>query len=215
MAKYCFWITTSPGSVPCLYTRNTCEGQAGCLACLLTFRSISTTRYEAWTTSLRRSSAPIVCVKSTSQTSRIGLKNLYLWSKDETVPVPDSFLGGSASRLKYLILHRIPFPGLPKLLLSATHLVTLSLNFIPHSGYFPPDAIAAVLPTLTRLTSFYLQFISTRSCPDRETRRPPLGPPPSIFLSSPFSRIFGSRGSANIWRILSPASMPPNSNICK
>jgi hypothetical protein len=98
------------------------------------------------------------------------LTDLKLWSIDEIVPVPDSFLGGSVPRLEHLSLNRIPFPGLPKLLLSATHLVTLQLYCIPHSGYIPPDAIATVLQTLTCLNSFDLQFIS---CPDRASRRPP------------------------------------------
>jgi hypothetical protein len=102
------------------------------------------------------------------------LTNLWLLSIDETVPViPDSFLGGSAPRLKRLSFDGIPFPGLPKLLLSATHLVAFLLHSIPHSGYFAPDAIATVLSTLTSLNSFELKFLSPRSCPDRETRRPP------------------------------------------
>jgi hypothetical protein len=48
---------------------------------------------------------------------------------DETEPIPlsDSFLGGSAPRLQFLELDRIPFPGLPKLLSSATHLTDLYL----------------------------------------------------------------------------------------
>jgi len=45
---------------------------------------------------------------------------------------------------------------------------------IPHSGYFSPDAIATVLFTSTSLNHLELQFISTRSCPDRESRRPHL-----------------------------------------
>jgi len=47
------------------------------------------------------------------------------------VVVPDSFLGGSAPRLRSLSLDRIPFPGLPSLLLSATQLVSLSLCGVP------------------------------------------------------------------------------------
>ena len=39
--------------------------------------------------------------------------------------IPASFLGGSAQPLKSLRLWGIPFPALPKLLLSATHLVHL------------------------------------------------------------------------------------------
>ena len=87
--------------------------------------------------------------------------------------VPDSFLGGSASRLKSLWLGGIPFPGLPKLLLSTTHLVTLLLNKIPHSGYIPPDGMVAVLSTLTSLERLSLGFRSPRSCPGQASRRPP------------------------------------------
>ena len=69
------------------------------------------------------------------------LQDLCLDSDGETEVVPVSFLDGSAPRLQTLRLTSIPFPGLPKLLLSATHLVTLSLFNIPHSGYFSPEAI--------------------------------------------------------------------------
>jgi hypothetical protein len=68
------------------------------------------------------------------------LTDLYLSSNGETpVPViPDSFLDGSAPRLRYFELNAIPFPGLPKLLLSSAHLVRLHLFNIPHSGYISP-----------------------------------------------------------------------------
>ena len=115
------------------------------------------------------------------------LTNMQLWSIDETVPViPDSFLGGSTPRLEHLVLSRIPFPGLPKLLFSATQLITLHLYSIPHSGYFPPDEMATVLPTLTSLNSFELQFISTRSCPDRESRRSPPSTRPVVHVLTEF-----------------------------
>jgi len=55
--------------------------------------------------------------------------------------LPDGFLGGSAPLLQSLALYFIPFPALPKLLLSATHLVSLILHYIPHSRYFSPEAI--------------------------------------------------------------------------
>ena len=87
--------------------------------------------------------------------------------------VPNSFLGGSAPRLRSLSLNGIPFPGLPKLLLSAPHLVTLSLYDIPHSGYISPDGMVAVLSTVTNLGHLSLVFISPRSCPDQASRRPP------------------------------------------
>jgi hypothetical protein len=104
------------------------------------------------------------------------LTYLMLWSNEETPTEPvlsDSFLGGSAPRLESLRLYRIPFPGLPKLLLSATHLANLILNDIPHSGYIPPEVMVTALSALTGLRSLVLEFLSPRSCPDRETRHPP------------------------------------------
>ena len=101
------------------------------------------------------------------------LTDLRLWSDDETVPaLPNSFLGGSAPRLVYLLLYGIPFPGLPNLLMSATHLVKLILT-IPHSGSISPEVIVTALSTLTSLESLRLQFQSPLSHPDLESRRPP------------------------------------------
>ena len=101
------------------------------------------------------------------------LTNLELSSMDEMTVVPDSFLVGSVPRLQELVLDRIPFPGLPKLLLSTTHLVHLDLDHIPHSGYFSPDAMVAALSTLIGLDFLLLRFESPESCPDLETRRLP------------------------------------------
>ena len=104
------------------------------------------------------------------------LTELMLWWRgkiDKTEVIPDSFLGGFAPHLEYLLLQGIPFPRLPKLLLSATHLATLYLYDIPHSGYFSPDAMVASLSTLTSLESLLLTFKSPESCPDLETRRLP------------------------------------------
>jgi hypothetical protein len=91
-----------------------------------------------------------------------------------TVPVdPDLFLGGSAPRLQTLFLERISFPGLPKLLLSATHLVQIYLGIL-HSGYIPPEAMVTGLSVLTRLECLKIEFESPRSRPDRRSPRPPL-----------------------------------------
>ena len=101
---------------------------------------------------------------------------LSLYIYPNRVPViPDSFLGGSAPRLRSFALYRIPFPGLPKLLSSATHLVRLSLNDIPHSGYISPRAMIALLSVLSSLDSLTLEFQSPQSRPDRESPSlPPL-----------------------------------------
>lgn len=72
------------------------------------------------------------------------LTNLWLdlYSDDEigetAVVIPDSFLGGSAPCLRDLTgltFCGISFPGLPKLLLSATYLLSLQHWRIPHSAY--------------------------------------------------------------------------------
>jgi hypothetical protein len=98
---------------------------------------------------------------------------MRLFSRGETlsvIPVCDSFMGGSAPRLQYFSLSGIPFPGLPKLLSSATHLAYLWLSDIPHSGYISPGAIVALLPVLSSLEILSLGFRSPQSRPDWETR---------------------------------------------
>ena len=109
------------------------------------------------------------------------LTRLVLSSNDEMAPgLPDSFLGGSAPRLRVIWLTGIPFPGIGKLLLSTTDLVTLSLHDIPRSGYISPEAMVASLSTLARLETFCLQFRSPRYRADRENRHPP--PPTRVVL---------------------------------
>jgi len=89
------------------------------------------------------------------------LTYLELISDGETPPVvPDSFLGGSAPRLQFFQLSGIPFPVLPKLLLSATHLHHLVLYNIPHSGHISPEAMATLLSVLSSLESLHLEFQS-------------------------------------------------------
>jgi hypothetical protein len=101
------------------------------------------------------------------------LTHLWLWPYHETAPVADSFLGGSAPLLQSLTLMHIPFPGLPNLLLSATHLTSLDLYRIPHSGYISPEVMVTCLSVLTSLNILVISFESPRSCPDRKSRRPP------------------------------------------
>jgi hypothetical protein len=113
-------------------------------------------------------------VLATMQVPFPELTDLQLHSYDETVPViPDSFLDGSAQRLRYFALYGIPFPGLPKLLLSATTLVFLTLFRIPHSGYISPEAMVALISALSSLETLQLEFQSPQSRPDWESRRRP------------------------------------------
>ncbi|KAI0278438.1 hypothetical protein BC826DRAFT_1181582 [Russula brevipes] len=87
--------------------------------------------------------------------------------------LPDSFLGGSVPRLRILHFVAIPFPGLWKLLPSASNLVCLSLYQIPDSMYISPEAMVTCLSALTRLLIFRLEFATLRSLPYRASRYQP------------------------------------------
>jgi len=99
-------------------------------------------------------------------------KNLAL---DTPEILRDSFLSGSAPRLRSFNLSGIPFPAMQKLLLSAGQLVHLSLGDIPHSGYISPEAMVTCLSALPKLKRLSISFRSPRSRPDPESRGlPPL-----------------------------------------
>jgi hypothetical protein len=109
------------------------------------------------------------------------LTSLWLFSDGETPPVIlDSFLGGSAPRLQIFHLSGILFSGLPKLLLTATHLIDLSLVNIPHSGYISPEVMVTLLSALSSLSALSLGFRSPQSCPGWESRTLP--PPKRSIL---------------------------------
>jgi len=102
------------------------------------------------------------------------LTSLRLTSCVENVPIlPDSFLGGSAPRLRHLCLDGIPYPSIGTLLSSTTNLVWLSLWNIPHSGYIAPEMIVPCLSMLPRLGLLELGFRHPRSPTRRASRHPP------------------------------------------
>ena len=94
------------------------------------------------------------------------------WPDNGPTIVPDSFLGGTTPRLQSLELFNISFPGLPKLVLSATRLVKLDISYIRRSGYIPPEAMTTILSTLTTLEYFRIIFVYPPSA--SESRSPPL-----------------------------------------
>jgi hypothetical protein len=110
---------------------------------------------------------------------------------EEVTVIPDSFLGGSAPSLQRLHLERISFPGLLKLLLSATDLVSLQLRDLPHSSYISPDTMVTCLSTLVRLKLFTLEFESPQSRQGQESRHLP-PPTPTLLPALTLLRFKGS-----------------------
>ena len=108
------------------------------------------------------------------------LTDLWLDNNGNRGMLPDSFLGGTAPRLRSLKLICVPFLGLPKLLLSATHLVDLDIYGIPSLGYIPPEAMATSLSALTSLRFLRLHFLHP---PPRRAPESRHLPPPSITYS--------------------------------
>ena len=106
-------------------------------------------------------------------------------------PLGNSFLGGSAPRLQSPILGKVLCPGLRKLLQSAIHLVTLELLGIPHSGYFPPEAMVIGLPALTRLENLIIGFDSPQCRSDWKNGRlsSPTRIPLPVLTAFQFKRV--------------------------
>ena len=84
------------------------------------------------------------------------LAGLYLGGSSYMRHLPDSFLGGSAPRLRHICLRAIPSPGLPKLLLSAIQLVDLHPHDIPYSGHISAKAMFTCLSVLN--SNPYISF---------------------------------------------------------
>jgi hypothetical protein len=103
------------------------------------------------------------------------LTSLHIESISESAQgLPDSFLGGSAPRLRSLHLEGTSYPALGKLLSSASDLVHLHLWNMPNDEYTSPEAMVAVLSMMSRLKTLriafpiyqsYLYGTSTRSFP--------------------------------------------------
>ena len=129
-------------------------------------------------------SSPLENVLATMKEPFPALTSLDLQCDDDATPaiIPDSFMGGSAPSLQRLSLRSISvtFPGFQKLLLSAAHLVNLSLVKVPLSGYISPEVMVTALSTLTRLEQLWLEFQSPRS----HEHHPGLPPPTRTVLPS-------------------------------
>ena len=104
---------------------------------------------------------------------------VYVRNDLPTGVLPDSFLGGSASRLELFNLRGSAFPALTNLVLSATHFRHLHLRDIPHAGYIPPEAMVTFLLPLHNLEGLTIGFVSPESRPLQ------MSPPPSTLALLP------------------------------
>ena len=121
--------------------------------------------------------------------------------------IPDSFLNGTAPRLRSLYLDGILFPGLPKLLLSsAAHLAKLDLYGIPDSGYIPPETMAISISVLTSLEFLRLHFRYPRPRLALESRRPP---PPTRSILPGLTEFRFKREQRIFGGDLGPGRYPP------
>jgi hypothetical protein len=126
---------------------------------------------------LCRIRSPLESLVTVTQEPFPALESLHLgidWDVCETAPaLPDTFLGGYAPRLRSLRLHRIPFPTVPKLLLSSPDLSYLVLSHTPHSGYISPEVMVACVAAFPRFAFLEIGFESPASRPDQGAQRPP------------------------------------------
>ena len=76
--------------------------------------------------------------------------------------IPESFLGGSAPSLKFLMLDNVKFGALPNLLWSTSNLVNLIIQELPYFGHIPPREMLAILSALTCLEYLWLELNNFR-----------------------------------------------------
>jgi len=116
----------------------------------------------------------------------------------------DSFLGGSAPRLRLLRLCGVRFSALPKLLLSTNELISLHLLTIPDPGYISPEAMVTFLASLTRLEYLHLGFDPAATGP-----RPPIRHPPPTRVDLPsLTRLWFSGNSDYLDQFVARISAP-------
>jgi hypothetical protein len=102
------------------------------------------------------------------------LRHLQLGTRDMlwSLVLPSAFLGGFTPRLRHIDLNGTAFPTLPRLLLSATDLVSLRLEEIPNTGYFSPEALVTGLYATPLLKTLEICFLSSTSLAGQGTARP-------------------------------------------
>jgi hypothetical protein len=106
--------------------------------------------------------------------------NIILYDAENFPALPPDFLGGSTPSLQSIHLCGIPFPALPRLLVSASNLFFLTVDNLTRTGYFSPQAMVIGLAVLPRLEFLTIGFQTAIFEPDQIH----LPPEPRIILPS-------------------------------
>jgi hypothetical protein len=145
---------------------------------------------------------------------KFNFNDTFAFFNNDSGPAPtltSGFLGGSGNRLQSLELDSIPFPTLPKLLLSANDLVRLTLKNIPHSGYVSSEAIVTGLAVSTNLKYLTITFKSPIS---RPTRQSPRTPPPTRMVLPTLTRFEFKGASEYLEDFVARIDAPWLDSIC-
>jgi F-box-like len=103
------------------------------------------------------------------------LRSLVFDSIGEEIPLPATFLDGSAPCLQDLTLRSFSLPSLSRLLSSASNLTSLHLDNIPDIGYIRPETMATCLSSSPKLDSLSIIFDSSAphfNRPHQQSNRP-------------------------------------------
>ena len=120
------------------------------------------------------------------------LNQLLISLKDgDALVLPDGFLGGSAPCLQKIDFGGVPYPALPRLLLSASGLVDLWLYRVPPAGHISPEAMVASLAALPKLERFGIETEWDIPLLNR------MRPPPTRRAVLPALTFFQFRGISN------------------
>ena len=134
------------------------------------------------------------------------LSYVRLFAAEENAPVfTEEFLGGSAPLLETLWLRGIPFPEVPKLLLSAPDLFRLQLENIPDSGFFSPEAMVTSLSNCPNLVALIIEFSSPYPHPDFTSEQNT----PTARTSLPALTCFRFKGNGGYLGVLFPRIEAP------
>ena len=140
------------------------------------------------------------------------LERFYIASQtegDTSLVLPRTF---QAPHLRHFFLFHVALPIGSPLLTTAVGLVSLWLDHIPPSAYFPPAYLLTRLSLMPQLEQLLISFHSP--LPNRDVERQLLDTPITMHITLPNLRLFWFKGvSAYLEGLLTPISTPVLSTL--